>query len=223
MDSRLNPEEQYDGYDGAAFLGERGANIEEWIRIYDHKSDHEDFTEIFSANFFIAGSAWSACPLIHIWGDVDRAEAALDWHVVHLQEATRKKAVQLSFGPLLCVSMLNVWGGFIVAGKSAQGFNVLHDMCSSYDKIESWYRENAKGLNIFGDKDKGDGEALFNLATCILHVKAVWLLMCPTGDIDPDKVFKEFNFSAQEYGEMNLMNGQPHSQVFFMGCIMPVR
>ena len=60
-DQRLNPALQRDGYDAVAYLGERGANIEEWIKIYDHKSDHDDFTQLFSANFMVGGSAWSAC------------------------------------------------------------------------------------------------------------------------------------------------------------------
>ena len=223
---------------------------------------------------------------------MDRAEAALDWHVAHMQEAILKVDLDPSFGSMLAVSMpvsdnsgtsrpsyrsrtllgcfvplmwrvlsgaihhwpfdtqpdvlcslllltrallmtrhrirrLSVWTGFLVAGKSAQGFNVLQDLCGTYDNIGTWYKGMTHGVTVFGEKGSEEGP-LFNIDCCILHVKAVWLLMCPTGDIDPDTAFHDFNFSAQEYCEMNLMSGSMshdgcrYSQLFFMGCVLPV-
>ena len=64
-----------------AVLGVRGENIEKHYSLYDRETDHADMKNLLGVDMLCCCTSFSVQPLLYIWGEVERAQALVQFHV----------------------------------------------------------------------------------------------------------------------------------------------
>lgn len=205
-------------------FGKNGHLIEETFALYDFETDHDNFNGLFSFDVFTCCMGSSVKPLLLRYGEIGRAKGMLNWHFEQLHKCKKRYAMSGGLS-----NIAHGMGAFtacemsVLLQKHAEGLALMKDAYKSFDEFDVNLRKCFSSMSIMGDLGK-DADILMTYSSTVVHLKALWILLSPKGEIDVDVAFQDFPETGMAYlkSQHTPSLAQSHSQwIEFFSPVWP--